>query len=113
MEKWIHTAAELGIPVQAIRRATHLGSPPETSVASGPGIAATVVGDRSLGDVRLVDWTRALAATAGVDMLTAYYRDCDDGNDSSLTAVSLWPEIANAEIQCALRGFFGDRGIFA
>lgn len=71
-EKWIHTAARAGIPVQPIRRDTQSGTPLPAHSHS-----VTVIGRHAFGstDPILLGHARRLAEIAGVSLLTVRFSD--------------------------------------
>ncbi len=102
-EKWIQTAARLGISVRPVHRYCALGVPgPESPDSPTESIAVTIVGRWSSDSVDpvLVQQARCLADAAGVEMLVAYFNDCKPG--SYFLGASLWPDIADAAVADAM-----------
>lgn len=99
-EKWIHTAARLGIPVAASRRRVVFppAAPPENHQSGG----ITIVGRRCFGapDAALAEQARLLADAAGVDFLTVQFSGSEPG--SFFMGASLCPDVIVDDVADAL-----------
>lgn len=79
-EKWILTAAKLGIPVAASRRHALLSNQP--IIPERDGVTITVVGQKHFGEVDpiLARQARSLADAAGVDLLSVRFSGHEPGS---------------------------------
>jgi hypothetical protein len=99
-ERWVSTAARLGIPVRPFRRGAHPLSDQSARPSPKTG-TVTVVGTRCVGDVaaQLGAQARALARVAGADLLTVRFDDNVDGArflDARVWPDTICPELADA-----------------
>lgn len=87
-EKWVFTAARLGIPVAPSRRCAIFQANQVLTPESG-GVTVTIVGSKHFGNVDkvLVGHARKLADTAGVDLLSV--RFSGHGPDSVFMGANL------------------------
>jgi hypothetical protein len=101
LERWVHEAAQLGIPVCPIRRDATL-TPRAWNEAHGPVATVTVVGDRWFGgiDQTLGVQARCLAKAAGVDLLAVHFATTESG--CAFFGVDLQPDTASPDIADAI-----------
>jgi hypothetical protein len=108
-EKWVLTAAKLGIPVVTARRSVPapMDDAPADLLASSTEVS--VVGQRCLGDAdpSLRQWTTALAAEAGVGLLRARFTTTDAG--AAFLDADYWVDIANPEVSEAIVAYFAEK----
>ena len=101
-ERWVDTAARIGIPVCPVRRHVMVTAGLSAAPPEGYPVTVTVVGDRCFGqaDQMLTMQAHLLAAAAGVDLLAVNF----SGRESSARFVSadLWPDISAPEISDAI-----------
>jgi hypothetical protein len=108
-ERWVLTAARLGIPVvtacRSVPAATHDGRP---DVRCG-STTLHVVGQRCVGsaDGSLCRWALALAEAAGVGMLRARFSVAESG--PALLDADYWVDIADPDVSAAILGYFAAR----
>jgi hypothetical protein len=100
-EKWVHTAAQLGIPVFNAHRDTR----GHGLVDAGPlrgDVTVDIVGRNCYGEVSATasGFATQLAGAAGVDLLTVRF-DCA-GPQPRFCAASIWPDITVPQIADAL-----------
>jgi hypothetical protein len=98
-EKWLATAARLGIPITPIHRHATLSGELIPKPNSQPdGITVTIVGQKSIGAVSplLARQARSLANMAGVDLLSVRFSGPTDG--SFFVEANLWPDIAADDV---------------
>ncbi|HEV2719055.1 MAG TPA: hypothetical protein VG323_03475 [Thermoanaerobaculia bacterium] len=88
-EKWAMAAASCGIPVRR-----------ETRPSSDDALEIIAAGDRCFGSETAVlgVWTRQLARTAGVDLLSVRY-----SRDHHFLSASCWPTLTDDEVLDAVR----------
>jgi hypothetical protein len=117
-EQWIMAAHRLGIPVRPRsrelppylsaggngRRPSGSGVP--GSPAGGAGIQVTVIGDRCIGGEKhgLTAAAEALAAAAGVPMLTALFEE--HGPEVRFVEAHPWTNVFDAGVVDAMRDYF-------
>jgi hypothetical protein len=79
-EKWVHVAAQAGIPVQAVRRDTRWESA-ANALPPTSAVAVTVIGRRIFGEVHpdLLKQSRRLAELAEVALLTVRFAGAERG----------------------------------
>ncbi len=104
MEKWVLTAASLGIPVMRLQRSSE-----RRQAAAVDGLmdarALTVVGEVVVGkDQELGGWAKSLARAAGLALGTFYF--CSSAG-SEFMGVSLRADLANPAVRDALLACFG------
>jgi hypothetical protein len=108
-EKWVLTAARLGIPVvtacRSVPAATHDGE----ADLPGRSITLHVVGQRCVGhaDESLRGWAVALAEAAGVGMLRARFTAAEAG--PAFLDADYWVDIADPAVSEAMLGYFAGR----
>lgn len=98
-EKWVHIAAQLGIPVTLVHRQSALRTtPPGLPELPMESVTVTIVGQRHCGfvDPTLVKQARWLADVAGVDVLSVQFSGSKPG--SCFVSASLWPNIAADDV---------------
>jgi hypothetical protein len=113
-ERWVLTAARLGLPVSPRRHQTPaFGSEPASAVAagipSGPGdslVTATLIGDRCVGveDEVVADRARMLASAAGVGLLSARFRG--HGAESVFLDAYPWVDLNDPQTAGAIGDYF-------
>ena len=106
-EKWVQTAARLGIPVAPTRRAALAASPtPPAAAPTAGGVTVTIVGHRHFGPVTpaLARQAHALAEAAGVGLLAVRFNGATPG--SYFLGASLWPDVSTDEVASALLDHF-------
>lgn len=108
-EKWVLTAARLGIPVVTAYRSV----PPETrdgrpDLRRGP-TTLHVIGQRCVGsaDEQLRRWAVALAEAAGVGILRVRFTVAEAG--PALLDADYWADVADPELSTAILGYFAGR----
>lgn len=102
-EKWVNTAARLGIPVATARRSVGVSSTPaEETNPRADGSTVTIVGQRHVGtvDPLLARQARLLADAAGVDLLAVTFSGPEAG--CFFVGADLWPDITNNEVANAV-----------
>lgn len=108
-ERWVLTAARLGIPVVTARRsvpaAAHDGRP---DIPCG-STTLHVIGQRCVGsgDESLCRWAVALAEAAGVGMLRARFTVAEAG--PAFLDADYWVDVADPEVSKAILGYFAGR----
>jgi hypothetical protein len=109
-EKWVLTAARLGIPVVTARRSVPAAVGDDLVELLSGSAEVTVVGRRCFGDAResLRQWAMALAAEAGVGALRARFTTPDAG--AAFLGADYWVDIANREVSDAVLAYFAGRG---
>ena len=106
-EKWVHTAARLGMLVTPARRRVVCALAPPTPAHLPSAVSTvTIVGQRSVGDVDqvLATQARALADAAGVDLLAVQFSA--PGPGAVFVRAHLWPDIAAAGVAEAIYEYF-------
>src|SRR5262249_15792964 len=108
VERWIMTAARLGIPVREFRRTVTL-RPPSTHQSSTNGLSRVVVVGGEIisskttnGDRRYAAWR--LARTAGVDLLSARF------DKQGMVDATCWPDLSDATTFEAVTRYFNGAG---
>lgn len=106
-ERWLRTAADIGLPTVPFRRSTREGATP--AQPSSRRAQVMVVGERALGheDPEPRAHARALASAAGVDLLVVVF--ARDRTGYAVCGVEPFPELAGAEATAAIRAFFEGR----
>jgi hypothetical protein len=92
-EQWVHTAADSGLPVVAVRRTTSGYGPPLHPPASTTVV--TVVGDQCVGATSEIAARRALmvARRAGASVLSTYF--AGPAEDPVFLGADLWIDLQN------------------
>ena len=91
-ERWVHVAAQAGIPVAQFRRTVD-ASVSSASEPEGGGVDVTVVGQQWFGpEEALARHVRRLADLAGVDLLAARFSSPEP--DARLLDATPWPDLA-------------------
>jgi hypothetical protein len=106
-EKWVHTAARLGMLVAPARRQVMCALDPLTPAHLPSAVSTvTIVGQRAVGDVDqvLATQARALADAAGVDLLAVQFSA--PGPGAVFVRAHLWPDIAAAGVAEAIYEYF-------
>lgn len=106
-EKWVHVAHRLGVPVDPLRRRIRPGDQSvESDADSREALGVTIVGDKHVGSTRpeLVQYARALAAAARVEMLVV--RFTREGAGFSFDEASFWPDLDNEDVADAVMRYF-------
>jgi hypothetical protein len=112
-ERWVLTAARLGLPVSPRHRRTSAfsGEPPPAATAGLPlapdeRVTATIVGDRCIGtqDEVVAARARMLASTAGVDLLSVYFSG--QGAGSRFFDAHPWVNLNNVQTADAIGDYF-------
>lgn len=106
MEKWVLTAAKLGIPVVTAHRSVPAAINDGPSDLPGGSTAVNVIGQSCVGnaDESLREWAIALAAEAGVGLLRARFTTPD--RDAAFIDADYWVDIAEAGVSNALLAYF-------
>jgi hypothetical protein len=104
-EKWVHVAAQAGIPVQPVRRHA---APPGCSVEEEPltdSATVTVIGERIFGeaDPGLQRQARCLAGLAGVDLLAVRYSSPEHG--ARFVSADIFPNLSDGCLADAVLEF--------
>ena len=105
-EKWVLTAAQLGIPVvtacRSVPATTHDGLP---HLLRG-STTLQVIGQRCVGiaDESLCRWAVALAEAAGVGMLRVRFTVAEAG--PAFLDADYWVDVADPEVSKAILGYF-------
>jgi hypothetical protein len=101
-ERWVHAAAQLGIPVSPVRRDVTLTSKAWKEVPRPPLLTVTVVGDRWFGriDHALGVQAQRLAKAAGVDLLGVHFETTE--SDCTLLGVDFQPDVSSPEVADAI-----------
>ena len=107
-EHWTHYAAEAGLRVRPMSRSIRLTSidPPCWPEHVGPFAELTVVGQASFGNAApdLAAKARALAATAGVDLVK--FRFDGAAADACFLQADLCPTLDDERVEQAVLGYF-------
>jgi hypothetical protein len=106
-EKWVNTAARLGIPVATARRYVAVSRiPAEETNPRSDGSTVTIVGQRHVGavDPLLARQARLLADAAGVDLLAVRFSGAQAG--CLFVGVDLWPDITHDDVADAVVEYF-------
>ena len=110
-EQWVHTAGQLGIPVQRWHlRAPRLAPCANEPVCPPPTFACvTIVGACCLGTEDAVSraHARRLAEAVGAMLLNVYFTG--HGRDALLVGADVWPDLSDPRIADALRPFLTAR----
>jgi len=109
-ERWIATAARLGIPITPVCRSTGFGFPSQGIAHGGSKVNVTVVGRRCLGEVdkTLALQARRLADAAGVDLLGVEFNVPEAG--ACCVGANLWPDLSAPDVADAVSAFFQEAG---
>jgi len=101
-ERWVHAAAQLGMPVCPVHRQATLTADVSAANHEQQPITITVVGRRCFGtvDETLTRHAHRLAAAAGVDLLTIYLSSRE--SDPHFLGADLWSDIASPDITDAI-----------
>lgn len=101
-ERWMQTAAQLGIPVCPLRRPATLRSKAWEGAHGSPLQTVTVVGDRWFGGIDATQGfqARRLAVFSGVDLLAAHFQTTEDG--WALIGVDIQPDVSAPEVADAI-----------
>jgi hypothetical protein len=104
-ERWVHTAAHLGIPVLPVNRHAPTSVDETTSPASPGLVSVSLVGDACVGkaDERLASQTRTLARSVGVDLLRARFTSPAEG--SLFVDADYWADLSDPEIAAAILSY--------
>jgi hypothetical protein len=113
-ERWVLTAARLGLPVSPRHRRTSAfgGEPPPSATVGLPfapddeRVGATVVGDRCIGtqDEIVAARARMLASAAGVDLLRVYFSG--QGAGSRFFDAHPWVNLNDGQTADAIGDYF-------
>jgi hypothetical protein len=101
-ERWMQTAAQLGIPVCPVRRHATLASKACEGAGRPPLQTVTVVGDSWFGGIDATQGSQArrLAQFAGVGLLAAHFQTTESG--SALIGVDIQPDVSAPEVADAI-----------
>lgn len=104
-ERWVHEAAQLGIPVRPVHRRTDAQPDSSQSATQPQSTVVTVVGDHSFGDVALAlkQHARRLATAAGVDLLAVHFDGSEHG--AVLLSADLLPDLSKSEVVDAVLAY--------
>ncbi len=105
-EKWIHTAAKLGITVVPARRSVPAAIDAQPHDLPPGSATVNVIGDLCVGiaDQSLGKSARALAEAAGVDLLRARFTSPAAG--SAFLGADYWVDINDPEVSEAVWNYF-------
>lgn len=108
-EKWVLTAAKLGIPVITARRSVPAGVDDGLVQAQPPSAQVNVIGHTCVGDADepVRRWATALAAEAGVGLLRARFTTIDGG--MAFLDADYWVDINDPDVSEAILAYFADR----
>jgi hypothetical protein len=108
-EKWVFTAAKLGIPVVTAWRSVPASMDDGPADPLGRSTEVSVVGQRCAGDAdeSLRQWAVALAAEAGVGLLRAKFTTPDAG--AAFLDADYWVDITNPEVSEAILAYFAEK----
>jgi hypothetical protein len=101
LERWVLTAARIGIPVRPVRRRP---DPPGYFLGEGDWdvVTLSVVGERVLGEAApiLLNRARSLAREAGAELLAVRF----DGPhaDARFLSADVWPDLGRTEVADAV-----------
>jgi hypothetical protein len=97
-EKWIHVAAQAGIPVQPVRRHTVSPASVTEELAVPESATVTVVGECIFGAIEpgLRRQARSLADLAGVELLTVRFSSPEPG--ACFVAADIFPDLSDNEL---------------
>lgn len=101
-EKWVHVAAQAGIPVQPVhRRAAPTGSSTEGEFLPGPA-TVTVIGGRVFGEAEpaLRRQAQCLADLAGVDLLAVQFSSPERG--ARFVSADIFPKLSEERLADAV-----------
>src|SRR5262249_11118738 len=96
-ERWIHTAARLGIRVRSLR--THVGTAAQPDGPLVPTIVR-VVGRRRFGPPELAERAARLPAAADVGMRETFFDSDQPG--AALMCASAWPGLEDPDVTDAV-----------
>jgi len=101
-ERWVHAAAQLGIPVSPVRRDVTPTSKAWKEVPRPPLLTVTIVGDRWFGriDHALGVQAQRLAKAAGVGLLAVHFEATELG--CALLGVDVQPDFSSSEVADAI-----------
>jgi hypothetical protein len=107
--QWVRLAAQAGIPVRPMERASALSGFAAPTPFEGVPVSVTVVGGRCFGsaDETLKKQARCLARAAGVDLFTVFFSGATDG--AEFLNASLLPDVASFEIADAILEYFTEK----
>jgi hypothetical protein len=107
-EKWIHAAAQAGIPVQALHRHTALPTSVEEEATHG-SVTVTVVGKCTFGEVEpdLQRQARCLADLAGVELLAVRFSGPERG--ATFVSADSVPDFSDDGLADAVLAYLRDR----
>jgi hypothetical protein len=105
-EKWVLTAAKLGIPVITACRSVPAPIKDDSSDTPRGSTVLNVIGQSCVGSANdlLREWAMALAKAAGVDLLRAEFTATHD--DAAFVDADYWVDIADPAVSTALLGYF-------
>ena len=109
-ERWVHAAAQLGIPVQPVRRAAMLPHGYEREHAQADRATAIIVGNRCFGNVddQLAQAAQRLAAVAGTGLLAVHWSGAEAG--ARFLGADLWPDVSSPLIADAVFEYLSQGG---
>lgn len=108
-EKWVLTAAKLGIPVIPVRRSVPAGIDDGSAHLQGASTQVNVIGHSCVGgaDESVRRWATALAAEAGAAVLRARFTTTDSG--AAFLDADYWVDIDDPEVSEAILALFNER----
>jgi hypothetical protein len=100
LERWVMTAAHIGIPVRSIRRSTD--TPDYPHIHELVGSTVCIVGPRVIGeaDPEVLHQAQTLARVVGAEVLAVRFSGPDAG--SSFLSADTWPDPLQEEVSEAL-----------
>lgn len=108
-EKWVLTAAKLGIPAITARRSVPAGIDDGSAPLPGASIQVNVIGHNCIGDAdeSVRRWATTLAAEAGVGLLRARFTTTADG--VAFLDADYWVDINDPKVSEAILTYFAER----
>jgi len=103
-ERWVY-AAQLGIPVEPVRRSTALSADTSPASSSGCSASVTVVGKHCFGavDESLATQARKLADVAQTALLTVHFSNTQA--DAAFISADPWPDLDSDEVNDAILAY--------
>lgn len=97
-ERWVYTAAQMGIPIQPIYKHAVLSANTSSALPSECFVSVTVVGKLCFGavDEALATQARKLAEVAHVDLLTVHFSH--PSANAAIIGADLWPKFDSDEV---------------
>lgn len=104
-ERWVYTAAQIGIPVQPVHRCTALSADTASVSPNECSASVTVVGKHCFGEVdeNLATQARRVADVALADLLTVHFSHAQAG--AAFIGADPWPDFDTDEVVDAVLAY--------